>query len=390
MFSLDQLGWSACLAQQLSLEDLSAGYPARVAACSAAASTCCANAARSTSSCRLADRRRPDAAIAVGDWVLIEHEAPRVLRSARATLAGLAAWRRRLEQRLQLIAANLDTLFVVTSCNDDFNLSRLERYLAVAHAAQVEPVIVLTKVDLCADGDTFAAQARSIARDIAVLALNATSRADSDVLAPWLGRGQTVAFVGSSGVGKSTLVNTLLGGEVQATGGIREDDAKGRHTTTSRQMFALPSGAWVIDTPGMRELKLGAVDSAVSAVFDDIETLARDCRFRDCQHRDDGGMRAARCRRSRADSTRVGSSSYLKLQREASARAHSRARAARDRAALGPHAPHHFAARSGNFSRMTRTASSASSSLISLARGCRRRRSRSRSARSARRRRCRA
>ena len=136
---------------------------------------------------------------------------------------------------------------------------------------------------------TFIAQARSIARDIAVLALNATAHAEAAALMPWLERGQTVAFVGSSGVGKSTLVNALLAGDVQTTSGIREQDGKGRHTTTSRQMFALPSGAWVIDTPGMRELKLGSMAAAVSAVFDDIETLARECRFRDCRHHDEPG-----------------------------------------------------------------------------------------------------
>ena len=122
-----------------------------------------------------------------------------------------------------------------------------------------------------------------------MLALNATEHAAAAALAPWLARGQTVAFVGSSGVGKSTLVNALLTQEAQATSAIREHDAKGRHTTTSRQMFALPSGAWVMDTPGMRELKLGSMEGAVSTVFEDVEALARNCRFRDCQHRDDAG-----------------------------------------------------------------------------------------------------
>jgi ribosome biogenesis GTPase / thiamine phosphate phosphatase len=236
-----------------------------------------------------------------------------------------------IEQRMQAIAANLDTLFVVTSCNDDFNLSRLERYCTVARHAQVEPVIVLTKADLCADTAAFVAQASSIARDIAVLALNATDRARADTLVPWLGPGQTVTFVGSSGVGKSTLVNMLLATEVQATGGIREHDAKGRHTTTSRQMFALPSGAWVIDTPGMRELKLGAVEGAVGAVFDDIATLARDCRFRDCRHRNDAGCALQDAvAAGRLDGRRL--DSYLKLLREAERAAQSvRERRALDR-----------------------------------------------------------
>lgn len=205
---------------------------------------------------------------------------------------------------------------LVTSCNDDCNLSRLERYFTVARHARVESVIVLTKADLCADAESFASRARSIAGAIEVLALNATEPAAAGALAPWLTSGQTVAFVGSSGVGKSTLVNALLARAAQATNAIREHDAKGRHTTTARQMFALPSGAWVIDTPGLRELKLGAVEAAVSAVFDDIQTLARSCRFRDCQHHDDAGCALhAAVAAGRLDARRL--SSYLKLQREA-------------------------------------------------------------------------
>ena len=313
-FPLDRLGWSAFYSQQLALDDLSAGYPARVG-----------NVQRSLITV-LCERGELDvvlpprlasveAAIAVGDWLLIEHEAPRVLRvlERRSLISRMAAG---IEQRTQAIAANLDTLFVVTSCNEDFNLSRLERYFTVGEHAQVATVIVLTKADLCTEAETFVAQVRSIARDIAVLALNATAHTEATALTPWLERGQTVAFVGSSGVGKSTLVNALLAGEVQTTSGIREQDAKGRHTTTSRQMFALASGAWVIDTPGMRELKLGSMEAAVSAVFDDIETLARECRFRDCRHHDDAGcgLQAA-VATGRLDARRL--DSYRKLVREA-------------------------------------------------------------------------
>jgi ribosome biogenesis GTPase / thiamine phosphate phosphatase len=313
-FPLDRLGWSAFYSQQLSLEDLHAGYPARVSSVQRSLVTVLGE-------CGVLDVVLPprlasaDAAIAVGDWLLIEHEAPRVLRvlERRSLIARMAAG---IEQRTQAIAANLDTLFVVTSCNDDFNLSRLERYFTVAKHAQVEAVIVLTKADLCADTEMFVAQTRSIARNVAVLAMNATARHEAEAIAPWLGRGQTVAFVGSSGVGKSTLVNTLLTGEVQAIGEIREHDAKGRHTTTARQMFALPSGAWVIDTPGMRELKLGSMHDAVSAVFDDIETLARECRFRDCRHHDDAGCALqAAVASGRLDARRL--ESYRKLVREA-------------------------------------------------------------------------
>ena len=312
---LDRLGWSAFYSQQLTLEDLSAGFPARV---------CSVQRNQLTVLCERGSLDvvvPPDiitsaaGAVAIGDWLLVEHEAPRVLRvlERRSLISRMAAG---VEQRMQAIAANLDTLFIVTSCNDDFNLSRLERYFTVARHAQVEPVIVLTKADLCTDAESFAAQARSIAGDMAILTLNATEHAAAVALDTWLARGQTVAFVGSSGVGKSTLVNALLAREVQATSAIRAHDAKGRHTTSSRQMFALPSGAWVIDTPGMRELKLGAVEAAVSEVFDDIETLARNCRFRDCQHRDDAGCALhAAVAAGQLDARRL--SSYQKLQREA-------------------------------------------------------------------------
>jgi ribosome biogenesis GTPase len=304
-FPLDRLGWSACYSQQLSLEDLSAGYPARVSGVQRSLVTVLSE--RGPLDVVVPPRLTSvDAAIAVGDWLLVEHEAPRVLRilERRSLIARMAAG---IEPRMQPIAANLDTLFVVTSCNDDFNLSRLERYFTVAKHAQVEAVIVLTKADLCADAEAFVAQVGSIARDVAVLALNATAHAGAGALVPWLG---------SSGVGKSTLVNALLTNDVQATSGIREHDAKGRHTTTSRQMFALPSGAWVIDTPGMRELKLGSMADGVSAVFDDIEALARECRFRDCRHHDDAGCALqAAVAAGRFDARRL--KSYRKLVREA-------------------------------------------------------------------------
>jgi len=312
---LDRLGWSACYSQQLTLEDLSAGFPARV--CNVQRSQLTVLCERGSLDVVVPPRlvTSVEGSITIGDWLLVEHEAPRVLRvlERRSLIPRMAAG---VEQRVQAIAANLDTLFVVASCNDDFNLSRLERYLTIARNARVETVIALTKIDLCADAESFADQARSIARSIAVLPLNATRRAAADVLAPWLARGQTVAFVGSSGVGKSTLVNTLLATPAQAIGGIREHDAKGRHTTTSRQMFALPSGAWVIDTPGMRELKLGSMEAAVSEVFDDIEALAKNCRFRDCQHRDDAGCALhLAVAEGQLDARRL--SSYQKLQREA-------------------------------------------------------------------------
>jgi len=313
-FTLHQLGWHPGYAQHLTLQDFEAGYPARVVAVhrNGLAVLSARGAATVILPHGLAAGVEP--AVTVGDWLLIETDAPRVLRviERRSLVARIAAGS---EHRTQSIAANLDTLFVVTSCNDDFNLSRLERYLAIAFEAGVEPVIVLTKADLCADVESCLDAARSIAPAVAVVAIDATSAASIAPLAAWLAAGQTVAFVGSSGVGKSTLANTLVGNAAQATGGIREDDARGRHTTTAREMFVLPCGAWVIDTPGMRELQVGAIEAGMSAAFDDIETLAAQCRFHDCRHQGDRDCAVeAAVAEGTLDDRRL--ANYRKLQRE--------------------------------------------------------------------------
>ena len=313
--SLLQLGWRPFHSQQLSLEALESAHPARVS--SVHRSGLIVLSERGSQSVTIAPRvieqlGRP---VTVGDWALIENEAPRVQRviAAYGAITRVAAG---AEQRLQAIAANLDTLFVVTSCIHDFNRSRLERYLAVAYQAGVEPVIVLTKTDLCDQVDDFIDQARSLASTVQVVAVNATSPEAATSLDPWVQSGQTVAFVGSSGVGKSTLVNTLLGHASQVTAGIREDDGRGRHTTTAREMFALASGAWVIDTPGMRELKVGAVEGGLRTVFDNIEALATQCHFRDCRHESESGCAVlAAIAAGQLDTRRL--ASYHKLQREA-------------------------------------------------------------------------
>lgn len=313
-FSLDQLGWSAFFSQHLSVDDFTGAFAARVAGAQRTGLTVLSEHGESdvVVPLRVLEEVGP---ITVGDWVTIERGAPRVARliPRRSLLARVAAG---TDRRVQPIAANLDALFIVTSCNRDFNLSRLERYLALALDSQIEPVIVLTKADLCTDSFVLAERARTIAGNFRVIALDATDANAVAALTEWLGPGRTVAFVGSSGVGKSTLINSLLGTNQQATGGIREQDGRGRHTTTSRQMFALPGGAWVIDTPGMREIRLGAVEHGVRSAFDDVEALARECRFRNCHHNGDTGCALeAAVAAGRLDARRL--SSYLKLQREA-------------------------------------------------------------------------
>lgn len=227
---------------------------------------------------------------AVGDWVLTEPESRMLVRRLeRRTLL-----QRRTEGRRgpQLIAANVDTLFIVTSCNDDFNVARLERYLVLANEAGTTPVIVLTKADRVADVAPYVAQVEGLQNGLAVVTLDARSRDAAGVLAPWCEAGQTIALVGSSGVGKSSLLNTLADkapDEAQLTGDIRESDSKGRHTTTSRSLHAIAGGAWVIDTPGIRTLHVSDISDGLDIVFSEITELAPLCRFGNCTHSHEPG-----------------------------------------------------------------------------------------------------
>ena len=189
----------------------------------------------------------------------------------------------------QLIAANLDTIFIVTSAGKDLNLRRLERYLTVVYSSGASPVILLNKIDLADDPGLLTEKIQSIAGDVPVIPISALSKDGLDALSPYLNPGKTVALIGSSGVGKSTLINAFFDEAVQKTADIRKDDEKGRHTTTVRQMFLLPSGAVVIDNPGIREIQLGDSSDGLEKAFSEIINLARNCRFKDCTHHDEPG-----------------------------------------------------------------------------------------------------
>jgi ribosome biogenesis GTPase len=226
--------------------------------------------------------------VTVGDWLLFDADAPRnsQLLSRKSLIKRRAPGHDRQEQ---LIAANLDTAFVVTSCNNDFSLARLERYVAMAHEAGVTPVIILSKIDLTTKASDFAAQAQSISPQLSVVCLDARSPEAIELLRPWCQAGQTVAFLGSSGVGKSTLTNSLAGNEAIATQDVRASDDKGRHTTTGRQLHILPSGCAVLDTPGMREIQLTDVSIGLEETFADLHALKQNCRFNDCAHKTEPG-----------------------------------------------------------------------------------------------------
>lgn len=254
---------------------------------------------------------------AVGDWIAVEpFAADRGL--VHAVLERRSAFIRKSPggvTEAQVVAANVDTVFLVSGLDTDFNLRRIERYLTTAWDSGATPVIVLNKRDLCPDIEAVVTQVESIALGTPILAISASDGANIEALTACLGPGKTAVLLGSSGVGKSTIINRLLGAERQATAPVREADSHGRHTTAHRELIALPGGGLLIDTPGMRELQLWADEESLAHAFGDIEKLAAGCRFKDCRHEEEPGCAVRRAVEDGA-LERGRLESYLKQRRE--------------------------------------------------------------------------
>jgi ribosome biogenesis GTPase len=273
-------------------------------------------------SARLGGRLRHEAAVGdlpvVGDWVAVRRDAAAPFAVVHALLPRRGALQRQragTRSDPQLLAANLDVVFLMSSLNHDWNPRRVERALALIWQACAQPVLLLSKLDLCVDANEQLREARAVALHVPVHALSTRTGEGMEALAAYLGGGRTAALIGSSGVGKSTLVNRLLGVEHAATGPIREGDDRGRHTTTQRELFELPGGGLLIDTPGMRELGLFDAEAGLKSTFEDVEQLISHCRFADCHHAGEPGCAVSAALASGAvPSARV--AAYDKLRRE--------------------------------------------------------------------------
>ncbi|PVZ68375.1 ribosome small subunit-dependent GTPase A [Pelagibaculum spongiae] len=279
---LSQLGWRTHFQQQLSLQELETQQAYRVIAQHRSGY----QLAGVSGEYHLAIGHSMPL-ITVGDWLLLNNDMSFYRLLKRTSLFSRKAPGSKLDT--QLIAANVDTAFIVCSLNYDFNLGRIERYLSLVNQANVEPVLVLSKLDVCTDPDIYIDQLKQLNSNLIIEQVNGLDASSTSVLQPWCKDGQTVVFIGSSGVGKSTLANTLANSETFATGGIREDDSKGRHTTTSRALKQIALGGLLLDTPGMRELQLTDCEHGVSSTFDDIQKLEQQCRFNNCQHQNQPG-----------------------------------------------------------------------------------------------------
>lgn len=279
IFNLSQLGFKTFFSEQLTSEEAVQAHPARISKIHR--SHCIVWSSKGIETFEVGVFSEPGK-LAVGDWILIPNEGERPLRilDRETVLVRKAAGKRTHDQT---IAANVDTLFIVMSCDQDFNVSRIERYLALAFEAGINPVVVLTKIDKIDDADSFKQETQALQNELRVECVNAKDKTSLDSIRNLCTEGHTIALVGSSGVGKSTLINSLTDAE-QLTADVSEEDGKGQHTTTSRSLHLLNDGGMLIDTPGIRELQLSDCESGIEDAFDDVMEFMTQCKFNNCQH----------------------------------------------------------------------------------------------------------
>ena len=259
-----------------------------------------------------------------GDFVLVEwnctgdsmiYETLKRESSFSRTASSSDRNREMHNQHEQLVAANFDYVFIMQSLNNNFNINRIERYLSLAWESGGIPVIILTKSDLVPNVQDYINEVESIAFGVDVYAVSCITQDGIENIKKYFSKGNTIVFLGSSGVGKSTLVNTLYGKEVMKTSEIREDDSRGRHTTTSRNLIMLPNGAMIIDTPGMRELGMWDAESGINKTFQDIEELTKMCKYSDCTHTNEPGCKVLEAIEN-GNLKRERFEQYIKLQKE--------------------------------------------------------------------------
>jgi ribosome biogenesis GTPase / thiamine phosphate phosphatase len=295
MWSLENLGWTPALAEEFephARQGLDAGRVAVVHR-----DLCGVYTPMGELWSEVSGRMRHEAASraqlpVTGDWVVLRPWPSEGRATIHAVLPRRSVFSRKAAGAIteeQVVAANADSVFLVCGLDRDFNLRRIERALVLAAESGAEPVVVLTKADLCDDPAARRADVLGVASAVAVHAVSSVTGDGLAGLAPYVAAGRTVALVGSSGVGKSTLVNRLLGSEAQPTAEVRAHDGRGRHTTTRRELIPLAGGGWIIDTPGLRELQLWADENALPAAFADVDVVAAECRFRDCRHESEPG-----------------------------------------------------------------------------------------------------